>query len=237
MAGDGSKIATVSGKRAFVEGRLHLNGGAVHHGAAGVVVCLAHPLSGVRHESDMTRGLWLAALSIPVLVMATELPSQRYQLALDPAARPVQTPVLNAEKALAEDALADKGAPLRYAIMHKAAVSLADRSKFAVGRWDEVDSHFDLWRTRIDAPGAVSIDLALKPFHLPQGAEVWLTDAAGTLVRGPYTAADNPKSGEFWTPYVPGDVAYLEVLVPKRTRSVATRYFERATGLSLDREW
>ena len=163
-----------------------------------------------------TCGLWLAALSIPVLVMATELPSQRYQLALDPAARPVQTPVLNAEKALAEDALADKGAPLRYAIMHKAAVSLADRSKFAVGRWDEVDSHFDLWRTRIDAPGAVSIDLALKPFHLPQGAEVWLTDAAGTLVRGPYTAADNPKSGEFWTPYVPGDVAYLEVLVPKR---------------------
>ena len=40
-----------------------------------------------------TCGLWLAALSIPVLVMATELPSQRYQLALDPAARPVQTPV------------------------------------------------------------------------------------------------------------------------------------------------
>lgn len=163
-----------------------------------------------------TRVLWLATLNIPLLVAAAELPSRRYQLALDPAAQSVQTPPLNAEKALAEDALADKGAPLRYAIMHKAAVNLADRSKFAVGRWSDVDADTRLWRTRIDAPGAVSIDLALKPFHLPDGAEVWLSDAAGQRVRGPYTAADNPKSGEFWTPYVPGDVAYLEVLVPKR---------------------
>lgn len=118
----------------------------------------------------LTRALWLATLSIPLFVSAAELPSRRYQLSIDPGAQALQTPVLNAEKALAEDALADKGAPLRYAIMHKAAVNLTDRSKFAVGRWSEVDADFDLWRTRIDAPGAVSIDLALKPFHLPQGA-------------------------------------------------------------------
>ena len=55
-----------------------------------------------------TRVLWLATLNIPLLVAAAELPSRRYQLALDPAAQSVQTPPLNAEKALAEDALADK---------------------------------------------------------------------------------------------------------------------------------
>lgn len=167
----------------------------------------------------LARGLWLALLAVPLWSGAVELPSRRYQLPIDPGAQALQTPVLNAEKALAEDALADKGAPLRYAILHKASVSLADRSKFAVGRWSTVDAEHELWRTRIDAPGAVSIDLALAPFHLPDGAEVWLSDAAGKLVRGPYTAADNPKFGEFWTPYVPGDVAYLEVLVPKVRRS------------------
>lgn len=189
---------------------------------------------------SLIRVLSLATLTVPLLVSAAELPSRRFQLAIDPAAQAVQTPVLNAEKALAEDALADKGAPLRYAIMHKAAVNLADRSKFAIGRWSEVDAGFDLWRTRIDAPGALSIDLALKPFHLPEGAEVWLSDAAGHLVRGPYTAADNPKSGEFWTPYVPGDVAFLEVLVPKRARdelqlgilSVQQAYRSIETGAS-----
>ena len=166
----------------------------------------------------LSRGLWLALLAVPLWSAAAELPSRRYQLPIDPGAQALQTPVLNAEKALAEDARADKGAPLRYAIVHKASVSLSDRSKFAIGRWNEVDAEHDLWRTRIDAPGALSIDLALAPFHLPEGAEVWLSDAAGKLVRGPYTAADNPKFGEFWTPYVPGDVAYLEVLVPKARR-------------------
>lgn len=168
--------------------------------------------------NPILRGLCVATLSFPLLAAAAELPSRRFQLPIDPGALALQTPVLNAEKALAEDAVADKGAPLRYAIMHKASVNLADRSKVAVGRWTEVDAGFDLWRTRIDAPGAVSIDLALKPFHLPEGAEVWLTDAGGQRVRGPYTAADNPRSGEFWTPYVPGDIAYLEVLVPKARR-------------------
>jgi hypothetical protein len=166
----------------------------------------------------LLRGLCAATLTLPLLAAAAELPSRRFQLPIDPAAQALQLPVLNAEKALAEDALADKGAPLRYAIMHKAAVNVADRSKIAVGRWFAVDAGFDLWRARIDAPGAISIDLALKPFHLPEGAEVWLSDAAGRVLRGPYTAADNPKFGEFWTPYVPGDVAYLEVLVPKARR-------------------
>ena len=164
------------------------------------------------------RGLWLAVLSIPLWASAAELPSRRFQLPIDPAARALQLPPLNAEKALAEDALADKGRPLRYALMHKAGVDLRDERKSAPGRWSEVDAAHDLWRVRIDAPGAVSIDLALAPFHLPADAEVWLSDASGKFRRGPYTTRDNPKSGEFWTPYVPGDVAYLEVLVPKSVR-------------------
>lgn len=164
------------------------------------------------------RGLLLAALSFPLLALATELPSKRFNLPIDPGARSLQTPLLNAEKALAEDASADKGRPLRYAIMHKVAVDALASDKYAIGRWTDVDAEFVLWRARIDAPGAVSIDLALKPFHLPEGAEVWLTDAKAQVRRGPYTAADNPQSREFWTPYVPGDIAYLEVLVPKAHR-------------------
>ncbi len=164
------------------------------------------------------RRLVLAALAFPLIALATELPSKRFNLPLDPGARSLQTPLLNAEKALAEDANADKGSPLRYAIMHKVAVNALASDKYAIGRWTDVDAEYVLWRARIDAPGAVSIDLALKPFHLPEGAEVWLTDAKAQVLRGPYTAADNPKSREFWTPYVPGDIAYLEVLVPKARR-------------------
>ena len=166
----------------------------------------------------LTRGLWLALLTLPLLAGAAELPSRRYNLPIDPAAEGLQTPPLNAAKALSEDAAGGKGRPLRYAIMHKAAVDVAAQGKSAVGRWTDVGGGLQLWRARIDAPGAVSIDLALKPFNLPEGAEVWLSDAQGKLTRGPYTAADNPKSREFWTPYVPGDVAYLEVLVPTAQR-------------------
>jgi hypothetical protein len=189
--------------------------------------------------SVLNRGLWLALLLVSSPLFAAKVPSQRHGLPIDPAARAVETPVVNAARALAEDALAGKGRPLRYALKHAVAVDVHAQGKDAYGRWTEIDADTLLWRTRIDAPGAVSIDLALAPFHLPPGAELWLTDAEGRMPRR-FGAADNPKSGEFWTPFVPGDIAYLEVLVPKARldelrlgiRSVQQGYRSILTGES-----
>jgi lysyl endopeptidase len=120
---------------------------------------------------------------------------------------------LSEEKVGRETAFALKGQPQRYAISHAVAVE----AKSSVnGRWQDVGTGMRLWRLRIDAPGALSIDVAFKPFHLPKGAALYLTDSSGRFVRGPYTDADNTASGEFWTPFVPGDVAFVEVLLPAK---------------------
>ncbi len=104
-----------------------------------------------------------------------------------------------------------KGQPTRYAISHAVSVKSGSSQH---GEWRDLGGGLRLWRLRIDAPGALSIDVAFKNFQLPDGAALYLTDSTGRFVRGPYTAADNPRSGEFWTPFVPGDVAFVELLVP-----------------------
>ena len=189
-------------------------------------------------------GLIFAVATAPVIAadgdsLPTLAPSVAFALAR-PDVGGLQLPALDADKALREDAQAIKGQPLRYAIQHQVAVAIHEQGKARLGSWQDVGNGLRLWRLRIAAPGALSIDVALRPLFLPHGAALYLTDASGSFVRGPYTDADNPQSGEFWTPFVPGDVAYLEVLVPAaleqqlqlRLFQVNQAYRDIATGVS-----
>lgn len=157
--------------------------------------------------------LGAGSLSATATQSAESAPSLRYQLERGAESSALRVPQLDVAKVLAEEAHSLKGQPQRYALSHRFSAD----GKLALnreGRWHTVGEGLRLWRLRIDAPGALSIDLALSPFQLPAAASLYLTDASGTFVRGPYSAADNPASGTFWTPFVPGDVAYVEVLLP-----------------------
>lgn len=71
-----------------------------------------------------------------------------------------------------------------------------------------------VWRLRLRAPGASSLDVGLRRFDLPPGASLWLYSPDRTQVRGPYTRADRNPSGRFYTAAIEGEEAVLEVDVP-----------------------
>ena len=176
-----------------------------------------------RSSSFAAVGLFVAVMSCVAAVVqagpvSSESPSLRYKLSRDQVGVPLRVPPLDAAKVVAAEADSGKGRPLRYAISHAVAADpLAGAKSVATGHWQDVGDGMKLWRLRIEAPGALSIDVAFKPLRLPEAAALYFTDASGRFVRGPYTRADVAANGEFWTPFVPGDVAFVEVLLPAKS--------------------
>lgn len=82
------------------------------------------------------------------------------------------------------------------------------------GVWEILDDGSRLWRVRIASPGATSLNLGLARFDVPPGARLWLYDAGGDVVQGPYTAADRTPEGGLWTALVPADEIVVELHVP-----------------------
>ncbi len=86
------------------------------------------------------------------------------------------------------------------------------------GVWDAVDADTWRWRSRVYSAGARSLLMSFGEFDLPAGAALWIYDAEGRTVQGPYTRADRTPEGGLWTPIVPGDTAVIEVRVPRDRR-------------------
>jgi len=131
--------------------------------------------------------------------------------------RPLDRPAL-----LAEDAAKSQfGGPERFALPEDVAVRCAE-----AGRWEDPTPLHRVWRLRIQAPGALSVNLGFSVFDLPAGGRLSLypTDLSGADdPRGVrvFHADDVDRMGELWTPVVLGDDIIVEVEVP--TGSVAPR--------------
>lgn len=166
--------------------------------------------------STLCCALWLAGAAA---AQAATLPSQTYRLPAPPATASLHFDALDLSKLGQEDDKAAASAqPYRYAIGHavKGVALLSDSNKGGI--WTELPDGRWLWRLAITAEDAVSLDLGFSRFRLPHGAELWFSDAAKTVVHGPYTDADNARSGELWLPMVPGESAVVELLVPAELR-------------------
>lgn len=111
-------------------------------------------------------------------------------------------------------ALAQSDRPVRP---HRFAVPLALKLPLAQGRWRLLDGGRASWRLRLHSPGARSLSAHLAPLQLPDGAELWIYDARGQSVHGPYTAAHVTPTG-FWTPVVAADEFVLEIRAPAAQR-------------------
>lgn len=68
----------------------------------------------------------------------------------------------------------------------------------------------------ITSEGAQSISVHISAATLPRGSEIWLCASDGSRTEGPYRDA---IGGDVWTPVVPGEVAWLDVLVPTNKES------------------
>lgn len=87
------------------------------------------------------------------------------------------------------------------------------------GLWDILADGSARWRTRVYSAGASSLNFALTGLTLSDAAELWLYDADGTTVQGPYTSTDVSPEGDLWTAIVPGETAILELRVPASQQS------------------
>lgn len=87
------------------------------------------------------------------------------------------------------------------------------------GTWQEFDAQNDLWRVQVSSANAKSLNLGFTKFALPEGAKLFVYAPGYKHVRGPFTAADNNKQKQLWTPIVFGDTSIVEVLVRKQDRS------------------
>ncbi|MFT7464635.1 MAG: lysyl endopeptidase [Pseudohongiellaceae bacterium] len=100
------------------------------------------------------------------------------------------------------------GAPYRFAIS-KDVYATPD----ATGNWEALPDGRMLWRMRVIADGATTINLGFGEFHLPEGALLWLyTPDAARRIR-PFTSADNDAHGELWTPVLIGNEVVIELTV------------------------
>ncbi len=88
----------------------------------------------------------------------------------------------------------------------------------AGGRWDAPNPQTERWRTRIYSAGARSLLMEFARFQVPAGAALWIYDAEGRAVQGPYTAAQHSAEGTLWTATVPGEMAVIELRVPSAAR-------------------
>lgn len=117
----------------------------------------------------------------------------------------VSLPAVALSKALAAEP--KKNRPFQFA------VGVATDFTLAHGAWDTLPDGTRRWRLRLDSPGAKSLSLHFFPFDLPPGASLWIYAADGSLVQGPWRAA-NATPGGLWTPSLPQDSLVIEARVP-----------------------
>jgi lysyl endopeptidase len=121
--------------------------------------------------------------------------------------------------AQAEDvSRAEADLPPRFALPQ-----VVDLDPETSGTWEDLDSRFTMWRLRLNAPGALSLNLGFTAYRLPKGARLSLypTDVkGGDDPRGVrvFTDRDNEEHGELWTPVVVADDIMVELVLPIESR-------------------
>ncbi len=114
------------------------------------------------------------------------------------------------EALLAEDHLRElQGLPLRFAVPTYVA-----ETPRTVGTWETLENGDLLWRFRVRAEGARSINFGFGRYRMPAGASLRISGPDGRVVLGPYTDQENASHGQLWTPAIPGDEAVMELRIP-----------------------
>jgi len=131
-----------------------------------------------------------------------------------PASVPTKLmPSLDIAALLAQDAAEPKDVPLRFGYPFEVNYNLKNS-----GEWQTLSNGDRLWRLRIAAPGAYSINLIYDHFWLPEGARLFLYNEDHSYLIGAFTNANNKETGDFATAPVKGDVTILEYVLPANAR-------------------
>ncbi len=152
----------------------------------------------------------------PVVDLAAQ-PSLRLVLPVSPAPLPLQEvptvgfPALDLDLVASEDAVREAaGGPMRFAVTQPVLIT---PDTHGLWRRSPTDPETSIWRLRIHAEAANSLNLGFARYRLPEGARLLLYAADRTSTLRPYTADDNKEHGELWTPVVLTDDLVLELQV------------------------
>ncbi len=121
--------------------------------------------------------------------------------------------------ALTEDiAREEAGEAPRFALPQ--AVSMTPET---TGGWEQLDERFVMWRLRVTAPGALSLNLGFTEYRLPKGGRLTLYPTDVKAFDDPrgvrtFTHLDNEEHGQLWTPVVVSDDIMVELVLPVESR-------------------
>jgi hypothetical protein len=88
-----------------------------------------------------------------------------------------------------------------------------------------------VWTMAIRSPGAFGVRVHFSAFDVGEGSVVVYSDYQGEpLIRGPFTGRGPNRDGNFWTPWLPGDVVFVEAVGAPEPR------FEIAEIVHFDRD-
>ena len=140
--------------------------------------------------------------------MAGVLASSEFALDQVAIAKAYLAPPPDLSKFIAEDAKAI-GLPFRYAVEVRTPGLNFDSSDSSA--LTTLPDGRKLWRKLVYSAGAQSIDFAFAQLSLPAGAELFITSADRQQIRGPIRAADLQADGRYYSAFVLGDSAVLEL--------------------------
>ncbi len=83
------------------------------------------------------------------------------------------------------------------------------------GVWETLANGDKVWRLKIYAPGALTINLSFNDYHLPKGAQLFIYNESKSEILGAFTHKNNQPSRVFATDLVTGDIVILEYYEPQ----------------------
>ncbi|MBC8344650.1 MAG: hypothetical protein H8E56_00160 [Candidatus Marinimicrobia bacterium] len=112
---------------------------------------------------------------------------------------------VDVEALINEDKNAPPDTPYRFGYGFDVSYNLENS-----GVWETLPDEGRLWRLKIVAPGAFSINLIYDQFWLPPGAKLFLYNPSESMILGAFTEKNNKEYGKFSTSLVEGPVTILE---------------------------
>jgi len=151
-----------------------------------------------------------AAVAAPVVPTAEMFPTRPLS-----SVERLGLPAVDLAAAAAEDAVReDEGLPPRFAVPEE--MSLTPET---AGTWETLpDARFVLWRLRVQAPGALSLNVGFDAFRLPKGGRLVIHPAGSRETAREFTERDNRPHGQLWSPVVLTDDLVLELTLPAESR-------------------
>ena len=135
----------------------------------------------------------------------------------------VVMPALNMTSIEQQDLQEDlAGIPPRFGLPYEVNYSLSNS-----GIWEDYPDGSRVWRLKVTAPDALSINFCYSDWHMPPGAEFYVYSADRRHVIGAFTERNNKQDRVFATGLVYGDAVILEYYEPAEVRGQGSATISR----------